>query len=334
VHTGDIVYEGGGVYGDGVNVAARIEALAATGGVAVSGKVFDEIKNHPGISTLSMGAFRLKNVAEPVAVYAVSNEGLVVPETVERAGPPPPGSAASRRFTDDEVRALLKRASELESAGAVDDVPGDGPTLEELEEIAAEADLSPAALRRAAVELETASPERSLAPVRTGGLLGAPVSVQLQRVVRGEVSPPALERLLPLLKRASRGVGEPDHDGTKLTWKTRNPESTRTFQARVRTVEGETHLMVEEGYESTAWLIYGTVIGGVGGGVGLGLGLGVGLAMASVVFATLVPVLAFTGSYLLARNLYAWIVSRRVEVLERLMDEMTALLGPPFDSVP
>jgi TolB-like protein/Tfp pilus assembly protein PilF len=83
VHTGDIVHEGGGVYGDGVNVAARIEGLAATGGIAVSGKVYDEIKNHPALSAVSLGPVHLKNVGHPVSVFAISSRGLPVPTETE-----------------------------------------------------------------------------------------------------------------------------------------------------------------------------------------------------------------------------------------------------------
>ena len=66
VQIGDIVYDGGGVYGDSVNVASRIEALSAPGGVLISSKVFDEIKNHPSLSTVSRGRVRLKNVKQPM----------------------------------------------------------------------------------------------------------------------------------------------------------------------------------------------------------------------------------------------------------------------------
>ncbi len=79
VHTGDIVHDAEGVFGDGVNVAARIESLAAPGGIAVSGKVFDEIKNHPSIAAIPLGAVPLKNVEHPVPVFAITNEGVAVP---------------------------------------------------------------------------------------------------------------------------------------------------------------------------------------------------------------------------------------------------------------
>jgi serine/threonine-protein kinase len=79
VHTGDIVHDDDGVYGDGVNLAARIEGIAAPGGIAVSAKVFDEIKNHPAISTIPLGSVQLKNVEQPVTLFAISNEGVAIP---------------------------------------------------------------------------------------------------------------------------------------------------------------------------------------------------------------------------------------------------------------
>jgi serine/threonine-protein kinase len=83
VHTGDIVHDEEGVYGDGVNIASRIETLSAPGGVLVSGKVMDDIKNHPSISTRSYGAIKLKSVKEPRRLYAITNEGLGVPTREE-----------------------------------------------------------------------------------------------------------------------------------------------------------------------------------------------------------------------------------------------------------
>jgi TolB-like protein/Flp pilus assembly protein TadD len=83
VHAGDIAHDQDGVYGDGVNVASRIEGLASPGGVMVSGKVFDEIKNHPSISAVSIGAVRLKNVGYRLNVFAISNEGITVPSIEE-----------------------------------------------------------------------------------------------------------------------------------------------------------------------------------------------------------------------------------------------------------
>jgi len=83
IHTGDVVDEGDGVYGDGVNVAARVESLAPVRGVAISDKVFDEIKNHPELSAISLGTVRLKNVSRPVEIFFLSGSGLPEPSPAE-----------------------------------------------------------------------------------------------------------------------------------------------------------------------------------------------------------------------------------------------------------
>ncbi len=76
IHIGDIVFEGDDIYGDGVNVASRIEPLAEPGGICVSGQVYDNIKNQPGIKTTSLGSKELKNVERAVEVFALVGEGL------------------------------------------------------------------------------------------------------------------------------------------------------------------------------------------------------------------------------------------------------------------
>ncbi|HUR31244.1 MAG TPA: tetratricopeptide repeat protein [Saprospiraceae bacterium] len=79
IHSGDICYDGQGVYGDCVNVASRIEAISIPGAVLISDKVYDEIKNQNDITTSLLGKFNFKNVKQQIAVYAITNEGLVVP---------------------------------------------------------------------------------------------------------------------------------------------------------------------------------------------------------------------------------------------------------------
>ncbi len=74
IHTGDVVREDQGVYGDGVNVASRIQGMCPPGEVLISGKVFDDIKNQPRMFTHSLGRVDLKNVSRRVAVFAVTEQ--------------------------------------------------------------------------------------------------------------------------------------------------------------------------------------------------------------------------------------------------------------------
>lgn len=79
IHSGDISIENEVVYGDGVNLASRIESLAVPHSIFISEKVFDEIKNQENIFTEEMGYFELKNVSQPVRVFALRGNGLIVP---------------------------------------------------------------------------------------------------------------------------------------------------------------------------------------------------------------------------------------------------------------
>ncbi len=72
IHLGDVTVEGGRVYGDGINVAARVRPLADPGGIAVSRPVYDSIKNQPDIEVRATGKHTLKNVTAPVEVWSVT----------------------------------------------------------------------------------------------------------------------------------------------------------------------------------------------------------------------------------------------------------------------
>jgi len=74
IHQGDVVFEGGRVYGDGVNVASRIRPLAEPGGICISDEVQNSIRNQPGLHATPRGVHDLKNVGRPISVYALRGE--------------------------------------------------------------------------------------------------------------------------------------------------------------------------------------------------------------------------------------------------------------------
>ncbi len=88
IHQADIIFEESDIHGDGVNIASRLESLAVSGSIFISAKVYDDIKNQKDIQTVSLGKFVLKNVKEPVEIYAISNVGLQIPDakTLEGKG--------------------------------------------------------------------------------------------------------------------------------------------------------------------------------------------------------------------------------------------------------
>ena len=74
INLGDVVVEGADLFGDGVNVAARLQALADPGGVFVSGGIYDQIKTKLPFGYDFLGAQRVKNIVEPVRVYRLHHE--------------------------------------------------------------------------------------------------------------------------------------------------------------------------------------------------------------------------------------------------------------------
>jgi adenylate cyclase len=71
VNLGDVIVDGDDIFGDGVNIAARLEALAQPGTVCISQTVYDQVRNKLDLNYRPLGAHRVKNIAEPVRAYAV-----------------------------------------------------------------------------------------------------------------------------------------------------------------------------------------------------------------------------------------------------------------------
>jgi len=71
INLGDVVLEKGRIYGDGVNIAARIERLAQAGGICISGTVYDQIENRLPLHCVYLGEKSVKNIVKPIRVYEV-----------------------------------------------------------------------------------------------------------------------------------------------------------------------------------------------------------------------------------------------------------------------
>jgi class 3 adenylate cyclase len=76
VNLGDVMVEGGDLYGDGVNIATRLEGIAEPGDILVSGTVHDHVRHKVDIGFDDLGSRTVKNIAEPVRVYRVAVEGV------------------------------------------------------------------------------------------------------------------------------------------------------------------------------------------------------------------------------------------------------------------
>ena len=71
INVGDVMIEGGDLFGDGVNVAARLEGLADKGGICISGSTFEQVKNKLSVAFSDIGAQNVKNIPEPVPAFRI-----------------------------------------------------------------------------------------------------------------------------------------------------------------------------------------------------------------------------------------------------------------------
>jgi adenylate cyclase len=86
LHIGEVLFEDGKALGDGVNIASRVQSLGQANTILFSKEIYDKVKNHPEFNSVSLGFFEFKNVEEPVEVFALSNEGLFVPNKEHMSG--------------------------------------------------------------------------------------------------------------------------------------------------------------------------------------------------------------------------------------------------------
>jgi adenylate cyclase len=103
VNLGDIVDEGDRIYGDGVNIAARLESLAETGGICISGTAFDHVKGKLEVGYKYLGEQKVKNIKEPVRIYKMlldpDDVGKIIGEKKLRLG--------QRKWANLTVAAML-----------------------------------------------------------------------------------------------------------------------------------------------------------------------------------------------------------------------------------
>jgi len=81
IHVGEVTMTEDDIFGDGVNIAARIEPLGIPGGICISDRVFEDISNNPEMKTALLGERELKNVERPIKIYTLIGDGLPDPSS-------------------------------------------------------------------------------------------------------------------------------------------------------------------------------------------------------------------------------------------------------------
>ncbi len=87
INIGDVILEAHDIFGDGVNIAARLEGVAEPGGICISSSAYDQVRGRVAVEFADMGVQNLKNIARPVRVYAVVSEGLGPPTKSASSAP-------------------------------------------------------------------------------------------------------------------------------------------------------------------------------------------------------------------------------------------------------
>lgn len=90
IHVGDVMVRAGDLFGDGVNIAARLQTLAQPGGICVSGATYDQVRKVLLVSFADMGLQHVRNIEEPVRAYAISGQAAVARSSAAAVPLPPP----------------------------------------------------------------------------------------------------------------------------------------------------------------------------------------------------------------------------------------------------
>jgi hypothetical protein len=228
----------------------------------------------------------------------------------------------NRKFNDEEVALIIKRAAELQQTEQVEQEPSSALSLSEVEEIAKEAGIDPALIRRAASTLDTHTIVNRPSP-----WIGAPTRIVFERVVDGEISTDTYETLVNEIRRTFGDNGVPSVLGRTLAWTSttsggRRHSRGRQIDVSVMSRGGVTTIRVEEELRNTAGALFGGLVGGgTGGTSGLSMGIGMGV-FHSPALAVAMLFLFGGGFYTLARLIYGSISAKREKELQGLTERL------------
>jgi len=112
IHLGDVITDGNDIFGDGVNIAARIEAVTEPNRICISQDVYSQIKNKMQVKTYHMGSIELKNIPEPMEVYEILLDNIPEFATPSKSAQQMPSKRSAERATKREA----KEAAQIELA--------------------------------------------------------------------------------------------------------------------------------------------------------------------------------------------------------------------------
>ena len=223
-----------------------------------------------------------------------------------------------RLYGEKEIGKILKRATELQ-LDEPSAPPADSMTLKELEDVAAEAGIDPVYLRRAALEVDAGTAEKST----WAKIAGEELVLVRESTVPGELREDGFERIVGVIERGTSEHGQVTTLGRTLTWRAEPDNKSRTIQITVTSRDGQTSVRLEEDLKKLASEYFG-VSGSLGGILGFAVGANVGIGLLGALSSG-VGVLGL--AYLGTRTLYRTIVKRRRRVMGQLFDLVLKEVG-------
>jgi hypothetical protein len=226
-----------------------------------------------------------------------------------------------RRFNEEEVALIIKRAAELQQTEQTEQDTGSALSLTEVEQIAREAGIDTKLIRRAALGLDQPPLTNRPSP-----WIGAPTRIVFERVVDGEIPVEEFEPLIAEIRRTFGDNGLPSVLGKSLAWSSgiggRRRASTRNIDVSIVVRGGITTIRVEEELRNLAGALLGGLVGGGGGGTtGISMAIGMGVFHSAPVAGVLWVSVA-GGFYLLARTIFGGIAGRREKELRELIGRL------------
>ena len=239
-----------------------------------------------------------------------------------------------RRFDDERVAEILRRAVDLQHAGAVPTLRGEGLSQSELERVASEAGIDPAFIRQAITESGPVEPDTG-----HSRFLGEVKTIEVTGVLDGEVGPDAMERMIEEVQRTFADTAGPSYTESSATW----TGSSATASSRLSNMmvaitarNGRTEIRITERLDNLSVVLFGALaVGGSGVGIGISGAIGMGeLGMPLVALAG--GVAAVTACFGTARTLYSRSARKRRRELQRLVARMVeaSISEPKLAAIP
>jgi IS5 family transposase len=225
-----------------------------------------------------------------------------------------------KRFDDETAGQVLRRAAEMQHDSHVPVHAGDGLSAADLEQVAQEAGIDPAYVRRAIVESQVSSPETERSPV-----LGEVKTLETVEVLEGEVSPDSMDRMVEEVQRAFADGGAVTRTGRSATWSASRTLASSRLSSLVVAItarDGQTEIRITERLDNLSTALFaGLGFGGSAVGVAISGAVGMGEFGNPLVFAAM-AVTAVGGFYGAARTLYTRSTRKRRRELQRLLGKL------------